>query len=225
MNAGVIGLVEGDFQAVDSFSDTVVEGDRELTRTLDVGRVFSLPSGDIAFEGRAAVERTAERATAELDYGEVRLRETNETETRVTGFVGVPGEFVVTESGAGRFAFDLIARDTGTDVERATFDLDGFLDAHADADVWKAGFSGADGSAESGLFHGSDLLADDDLAHLVRRGDLNQLGLEYGYDEDDLKMTAAKSGYVEVYRPAAFDSADFLAYLLDEVVPHLERSD
>jgi len=225
MNAGVIGLVEGDFQAVDSFSDTVVEGDRELTRTLDVGRVFSLPSGEIAFEGRAAVERTAERATAELDYGEVRVRETDATETHVTRFVGVPGEFVVTESSAGRFAFDLIGRDTGTDVERATFDLDGFLDVHADADVWKAGFSGADGNAESGVFHGSDLLADDDLGDLVRRGSLNQLGLEYDYDEDDLKMTAAESGYVEVYRPAAFESADFLAYLLDEVVPHLEPSD
>ena len=223
MNAGVIGLVQGDFRVVDSFSDAVVENGRELDRILDVERVFSLPSGDAAFEGRAAVERPAARETTELDFGEIRVEETDATETLVTEFVGVPGEFVVVGSGAVAFAFDLVGLDTDTAVERASLDLDGFLAARDDASTWKAGFRGGDGRAESGLLHGDDLLADDDLSSFVRTARLNQLGLEYDYDGRGLKMTAAASGYVEVYRPTDFDSAAFLEYLRAEVVPHLDR--
>jgi hypothetical protein len=34
-------------------------------------------------------------------------------------------------------------------------------------------------------------------------------------------MTASRSGYVEVYRPSAFDSARYLEYLRDEVQPYV----
>lgn len=221
MKGGVIGLARDDFAVVGSFSDTATEGERELRRTLDVGRVFSLPSGDVAFEGRAAVERPLTQERTEIDRGEIRTAETAGTETRTTEFVGVPGEFVVVGSGEGTFAFDLVGLDTGVTIERASFDLDGFLDAHDDASPWRAGFYDSSGNAESGVLHGVDLLGDDELGGLLRQARLNQLGLDYSYDERDLKMTASESGYVEVYRPTEFDSGDFLQYLLDEVVPHL----
>jgi hypothetical protein len=222
MKAGVLGIARDDFEVVDSFSDTVERDERELERVLDVRRVFSLPGGRVAFEGRAAVERVVNRATTELDFGEVRVEETPQTETRVTELVGVPGEFVVAGSGGGTFAFDLVSRDTGADIERASLDLNAFLDAQSDAEPWKAGFCDGSGSCENGILHGTDLLDDERLAELFDGSTLNQLGLDCAYDDRSLKMTAAGSGYVEVYRPSEFETADFLQYLLDEVVPHAE---
>lgn len=220
MKAGVLGIVRDDFEVVDSFSETVERNDRELERVLDVRRVFSLPSGEIAFEGRAAVERVVERTTTELDFGEVRVEETPQTEVRTTELVGVPGEFVVVGSGKGTFAFDLVSRDTGADIERASLDLNGFLDSQADAEPWRAGFYDNDGNCENGVLHGSDLLDDADLGGILRDAELNQLGLDCSYDDRSLKMTASESGYVEVYRPSEFDTEDFLQYLLEAVVPH-----
>jgi len=222
MKAGVLGLVRDDFEVVDSFSETVERDGKELERVLDVRRVFSLPSGEIAFEGRAAVERIVNRTTAELDFGEVRVEETPQTEVRTTELVGVPGEFVVVGSGKGTFGFDLVCRDTGADIERATLDLSGVLDSQADAEPWRAGFYGHDGNCENGVLHGTDLLDDDEVGELLRDAQLNQLGLDCSYDDRSLKMTASESGYVEVYRPSEFDTADFLQYLLETVVPHAE---
>jgi hypothetical protein len=222
MKAGVLGIVRDDFEVVDSFSETVEQDGQELERVLDVRRVFSLPSGEVAFEGRAAVERVVNRTTTELDFGEVRVEETPATETRVTQLAGVPGEFVVVGSGKGTFGFDLVSRDTGADIERASLDLSGFLDAQADAEPWRAGFYDNDGNCENGVLHGTDLLADDELGHVLRDARLNQLGLDCSYGDRSLKMTASESGYVEVYRPSDFDTEDFLGYLLEEVVPRAE---
>jgi hypothetical protein len=222
MKGGVIGVVEGDFRVVDSFSDTVVEGDRELTRCLDIRRVFSLPSGGTAFAGRAAVEYLRRGEATEIDGDEIRVTEGPRKATRHTEFVGVPGEFVVVGSGDGRFAFELIGADTNTTIERATVDVDAFFRDRGSATPWKAGFYGTGDDAVNGVLHGADLRVDHDLDAVLRRSKLNQVGLEYRYDDRDLKMTASRSGYVEVYRPREFGAGDFLEYLLEEIVAYIE---
>jgi hypothetical protein len=222
MNAGVLGVVEGEFRVVDSYQDTVVEDDEELSRYLDVQRVFSLPSGRAAFAGRAASEVLRTRETVDVDRGEIRLGAEARREWRVTEFLGVPGEFVVVGSGDGAFAFELLGLETDTTIQRATLDLDGFFERRDEARPWKAGFFGPDSDAVTGVFHGTDLRDNHDLQALLERSRLNQLGLEYVYDDQDLKMTASRSGYVEVYRPTAFDSGAYLDYLLDDVLPHVE---
>ncbi|WP_157971699.1 hypothetical protein [Halorussus litoreus] len=222
MKAGVLGIVRDDFEVVDSFSDTVESDGHELERVLDVRRVFSLPTGHVAFEGRAAVERVVDSTTTELDFGEVRVEEGSATETRVTEIGGVPGEFVVAGSGKGTFAFDLVTHDTGADIERASLDLDAFLDEQDDAEPWRAGFYGNDGNCENGVLHGTDLLDDPEVGAMLDDAQLNQLGLDCTYGDHDVKLTASESGYVEIYRPSTFDSEEYLQYLLEEVVPHAE---
>jgi len=221
MKAGVLGVVDGDFTALDSVTETVVEDDHELERCLEIDRVFSLPSGEMAFEGRAAAETLEERAETAIDDGEIQVHEQPETRTRYTEFVGVPDEFVVVDNSRGIFAFDLIATQTDTAIDRATVDLDSFFGTRGSARPWKAGFYGTNGNSVSGVFHGEDLRETHDLDSLLTDSSLNQVGLQYGYDGAEVKMTAARSGYVEVYRPTAFDSAAYLSYLDEEIVPHV----
>lgn len=221
MQAGVIGVVDGSFDVVDSFSETVVEGDQELERCLDVKRVFSLPSGQPAFAGHAAHEYRQERESARITGGEVSVVAEPQTGIRHTNFVGVPGEFVVVGSSTGTFAFDLIARDTNTTIERGEVDLDTFFERRDDAAPWKAGFFGDDGDGVSGVLHGSDLRESHDLDDLLDGSSLNQLGLEYSYDNDEVKMTASRSGYVELYQPRELGPKNYLGYLQREILPHL----
>lgn len=222
MQAGVIGVVDGSFDVVDTYADTVREGDTDLRRCLEVDRVFSLPSGDAAFAGRAAREYRRERETARFEGGSVTVSEEPQVATRHTPVAGVPGEFVVVGSGQGEFAFDLVGADTGTAVERATLDLDAFFDRRGDATPWKVGFRHADGDGVSGALHGGDLREDHDLDAVLDGATLTQVGLEYDYDGRALKMTAARSGYVEVYQPRDLDVGTYLAYLREELAPLAE---
>lgn len=222
MKAGVLGVVDGTFRAVDSFTDTVSQDGHDLDRCLTIDRVFSLPGGDMAFAGRAAATTLSDRTTTTIEGGTIHVTEEARPETHHTEFVGVAGEFVAVGSGGGTFAFDLIAEDTNTDVERATLDLDAFFAAHESATAWKAGFHGTGDDGVNGIFHGENLRADLDLDDVLGESSLNQVGLSYRHDGSDVKMTASKSGYVEVYRPRTFDSANYLQYLRDEIVPHVE---
>lgn len=221
MKAGVIGLVDGDFDVVDSLADTVDVDGRTLERCFEIDRVFSTGTGRMAFAGRAAGEFVRDGETPEIDDGEIRLRESPRTETCYTEFVGIPGDFVVVGSGQGTFAFDLIGQETGTTIRRATLDLDGVYNRQNGARPWKAGFYGNGDGGASGIFHGTDLRESHDIDGILRDSTLNQLGLAYEYDTAELKMTASRSGYVEVYQPSEFDSKQYLDYLADDIVPHL----
>jgi hypothetical protein len=219
MKAGVLGVVDGTFDSVDSIRRTVSEDGRDLHSALEIDRVFSLPTGGMAFAGRAAQETLADRSTASISADDIDVTETTRTVTTYTEFVGVPGEFVVVASGDGTIAFDLIAAETGTDIERATLDLDAFFASHGDATPWKCGFYSTGDDGVNGIFHGDDLRENRDLDALLSSSSLNQLGLAYDYGGDEVKMTASSSGYVELYRPAEFDDASYLAYLDAEIRP------
>ena len=222
MKAGVLGVVDGDFDVVDSFSNTVTEDGRELARRLEIRGVFSLPSGEMAFAGRAAEEYVRERETHAIDGGEIEVRAEPQTGTRYTEFVGVPGEFVVVGSGDGEFAFDLVAADTNTDIERATVDLDAFFADHGSARPWQAGFYGPGDDSVTGVVHGTDLRSEYDLDGMLADSSLNQVGLTYDRGGEEVKMMASRSGYVQLYQPRAFGREDYLEYLREEVLSHVE---
>jgi hypothetical protein len=84
---------------------------------------------------------------------------------------------------------------------------------------WKAGFSGTGEHAVTGVFHGENLRESGDIDDRLGSSNLNQVGLSYEYQGTDLKMTAARSGYVEVYQPTTFEEKEYLKYLSDEILP------
>lgn len=220
MKAGVVGIVDGSFDAVDSYAETVTRDGHECERCLEIDRVFSIPSEEMGFAGRAAETARRDETVPSIENGEIQVSERTRPHTRYTEFVGVPGEFVVANSGDGTFAFDLIGADTGTDIERATLDLDGFFRANGAATPWKAGFFGSGDASVNGVVHSQDLRATHDLDEMLADATLNQVGLTYGYDGAEVKMTATRSGYVEVYRPSDFEDGRFLDYLREDILPY-----
>jgi hypothetical protein len=223
MKAGVIGTVEGDFGELNSFETTVEQGDFELKQCIDVRRGFTLPSGVGAYYGQAAMEQIVDEEQVQIEGGEISIYEKPQKTASYTEFLTVPGEVTVVNSGAGSFAFSMIGSETKTNIERAEINLSGFAADHEDdSDPWKVGFYGHMGNAENGVVHGTALLHDDELSGVLHESNLNQLGVEYPYEGQMLKVNMAESGYFEVYQPSNYESKDYLQFILDEMMQYIK---
>lgn len=189
---------------------------------MSVSGVRRTANGTDITEGRAATQSLAERESVQLTADDVVVDGTDDVRTQHTQFASVPGEFVVVENGTATFLFDLIESQTGGAVERATFDLDAFLDGLPDPQLWKVGFYDRDGGAESGVVHGDDVLADGAFGSALESLPKNQVGVDTAFDGTEYKLNVARSGYVEVYRPSDVDTAEYVEFLREVVVPHAQ---
>jgi len=219
MKAGVLGVVDGTFTVVDSFTEAVTEDGHELERCLTIDRVFSLPSGEMAFEGRAAADAIATETATTIETGDIYVDERERTVTRFAEFVGIPGSSSSSTAVTGPSrSISSGGRRTRASSGRRSISTSSSRPGRSDAvESW---FYGPAETDVNGVFHGADLR--DEMGDVLETSSLNQIGLSYEHDGDDVKMTATRSGYVELYRPASFDSAEFLEYIRDEILPSLE---
>lgn len=221
MKAGVIGKVDGGFSRITEHSETRVEQDVELTNCIELIRTISLPDGMEASWGRAAIQRLDEIKEQGIKDGSIEVYEAQEKITKVTEFLSVPGEFVIVANGGGTFAFDLIGRQTDTLIERSELDLVEFDEDHSDANIWMRGFYGVSGNANNGIVYGNNLKKDSDFADIFASTNMNQVGLEYIYQDTPLKVRMSESGYVEVYQPSSFEVEEYLQFVLDEILEYV----
>lgn len=220
MKRGVLGLMRQDLPPLQSYRETRTADGVELRDQISVSGVRRTANGTDITEGRAATQSLAERESVQLTDDDVVVDGTDDVRTRHTQFASVPGEFVVVENSRGTFLFDLIESQTGGTVDRATLDLDAFLDALPDPQLWKVGFYDRDGGAESGVVHGDDVLDDGAFGAALESLPKNQVGVDTTFDDTEYKLNVARSGYVEVYRPSDVDTAEYVEFLREVVVPH-----
>ncbi|MEA5387269.1 hypothetical protein VB779_09525 [Haloarculaceae archaeon H-GB11] len=199
------------------------EGDVTLDRGIEVREVFGTSGGIRGYYGRAAKEEVEEVVDYDIGDGSITERTSTETTTHYTEFVFVPGSFAIVDNSSGVFAFDLLGRETDSLIERAEIRLNSFIeDRHDESDLWQLGFYGTGGNAEKGVVYGSGVLDDAELGSVLGISEKNQVGLDYTYAGDEVKMTVAKSGYVDVYQPSNYDSKEFVDYVADEILPYAE---
>lgn len=222
MDAGVIGKVNGQFDALESFQDSRQDGSTELRRGLEVRQRIPGPNGSEAFRGRAAIQRVENKESIEFEGEKIIATEKPGKTTVYTEFLAVPGEFVVVSSGSGEFAFNLIQEQTNTDIERGSIDIFRFAEEHGHAEPWQVGFYGTGGNAQKGVVYGEDVLSDGDIGSALSNAKKNQFGLEYEYDGQSVKMTVTESGYLRIFQPSNFDSKDLAQFVADEILHHVE---
>jgi len=233
MRAGIIGIPDYDFGPVDSTIETNNVGDETLRACLEVRNTQEDAFGGYTLQtGRAAIEEleTEERISIRENAASVTAREESVTRTKYTEFALVPGEFAAVESGRGAFAFDLIGGETDVaSIKRGEIDLMSFADSFEgdsrpeNAQPWQVGFYGNAGGAEKGVVYGDGVFDDRDLGEVLKQCPKNQLGLIIEpEDDEEIQMTATRSGYVEVYQPSNYDALDFSEFVIEYVLPHVE---
>ncbi|RBI59994.1 hypothetical protein DMJ13_20115 [halophilic archaeon] len=221
MKAGVLGVGQGEFGEVESTFEEIHQDGYTFKQCLEIQQSDTTDKGRKVQIGEAATQRIENKETITItDDNGITASEAPEKDTRFTEFLAVPDEFVVVKSGSGTFAFNLIQQQyPGSNIERAELDLNEFAEDYYEAsNPWKVGFYGNLGNAEKGVVYGEDVFGDDEIGEVLDRSQLNQLGLQYEYEDQPLKMTMAESGYVEVYSPSNFDEFDYVDYIADEIL-------
>lgn len=222
MKAGVIGMVNGDFNRIKPLYDTFTQNEIKLERGIEiVNDSITLSDGSSAIYGRAAMQRLKEKKSVQIREGSIGEHKEPEPEALYTEFLSLPGDVVIVNSSSGMFAFDLIGAQTNTLIERAGFEIEEFVETHQREHFWQARFKNNVGNAENGVVYGNDVLNDSDLDHVLGNSKISQVGLDYIYKEDEIKITVTESGYINLYNPSNYESKEFLQYFKDELIGYV----
>ena len=226
MRAGVIAVVESDELLNEFQNEVLLNDDRSfsnLKQSIQIRQELELDDGRHAQIGRAAIEDIHEVENVTInESGEISTRTIEEKFTRYTEFVFVSNSFISVESSSGEFLFDLLNNQLGIDVNRVDINLDKLASDHEDALTWKVGFNDRGSNAENGIVHGDDVFQDPEVGDVLGASNKNQLGLEYEYRSDIIKVFLTESSYIEVYQPSNYDTKDFVQFVENEIL-HLTQ--
>lgn len=207
-----------------SLPDEVEE--EHLKLGLDIVNTAKTADGREAQIGQAASEQLSENETIRINESGISKYVSEDVTAQYTEFVYLPGSFVAVDSRAGGFAIDLINKYTPVKARPSKIDLEEYLtnlmgEKDESLDTWKIGFYGGHGLADNGVVHGSNLLNDGSMLDILDNNRKNQLGIEYEYNSNLLKIFVTESGYVEVYQPSNFESGKFASFIDSEIKPYL----
>lgn len=227
MKKGAIGRVIGDYDSIDTEEFPLTEHRRgeTLRKSLRVGAAKTDFAGNAVVEGQAAHQddATVKRVDIDDDGRIVEREEEIEKITETAEFLSISGEYVVAQSTQDDWLFPLVGTATDTTIKEAQIDMDGLIEANPEAHYWMAGIYNRPGDVESSEGFGEgDVFEDEEFGEEYRKSDKNRIGMEFEFEDRDMKIIVTESGYVQVYRPSDFTSLEFKR-LIDEVIwPHVQ---
>jgi hypothetical protein len=222
MKSGVIGLVDGNGQELESFEKTNEKNDEILKACVEILRSQTSYRNNLTIQfGRAAIEKPTTQDSINIFDGSISVSESTSIETLYTEFIFVPGEFTVVSNGSGTFAFDLFTTNLpGVDVDRGKIDLNPHVESVPEGVPWQVGFYGNVGEAEKGTIYGDNVLRDERMGPVVQSSQKNQIGLTIENNSETIKYTITESGYIEIYQPSNYEEQEFTAFIQDHVLPY-----
>lgn len=218
MKAGIVGLLNSVEAPIDKVIGTANRDGIDYQYCIKPDDTFRPDGlGKPVQTGEAALE-IPEQVDQKLIENDDIIEETRtKTRTIHTHWLLIPDEIAVIENSDGQFFYDLLGAEFNCDANRAKLDLTSMRSDYEDTALWQAGFYDRLGTAQKGVVYGEDVLDDEDIGDPLRDAQINQLGLEYEYDGNQMKITLTESGYIEVYQPTEFDSGEFATYLQNQI--------
>jgi len=222
MEAGILGLLNAPTETIEQFNGHVTQDGIDYQYSVVPQQSLHHPSLNKSIQtGHAAMEVPKETEEINITDGEISQDTGITTNTKYTNWFLLPGDLLVVENSTGRFLYELIASELGWQVDRAELDLTTMTADYEETEVWQVGFYDHLGTAQKGVVYGDDVVDDQDIGDALADARVNQLGLDYPYQQDSIKVTLTESGYVELYQPSSYDTADFAAYLHDEIQQYI----
>lgn len=96
------------------------ENGTDLTDQIEVTGVTRTADGTDINRGHAAREKLASSRRVTLDGDRITVEDDADITTAYTEFAAIPGRIVIVSSKQGRFLFDLLGDETGTEISRDT---------------------------------------------------------------------------------------------------------
>lgn len=235
MRAGKLGVVTegaltsiGDAERVGSEERLIDGEERTFTRALStdatVQATLSNAGRIAAATGHALCDVERERETYSERRGIVRVRETTQRHRLGTRFAavtdtGARSGFALCDSGAGTFAFDfLAAAQDHCRLEPADIDLAGWLTDHPGYEAHQVGRNEYDEDGTVSIDWFERAVSHDRALALLNRTE--PLTLDVTSTDEQLRVFIAQSGWIEVYAPSDIETAAFLEFVGDEILPY-----
>lgn len=228
MQSGILHLMDGDMGKIHSFNRTIDKRGFDAKICLDITQEFTNNAGEtIVYQGQAAEEFVTESDSVDVDEetDSISVSQVPQLNWRHTNFLYTPEGILVIESSSGDFLTTLLKEKFDVGVEKAQIHLSAYQsfleDTRDDVEPWKIGFYGHEGNADNGVVHGRDLQGDETLGALLSDNEINQLGLEFKKENARVKLFVAESGYLEIYQPSDIGDDGFIAFIEEDIMPHL----
>lgn len=113
-----------------------------------------------------------------------------------TSFWLSPDDFIVVKNSKGVFAFDIIERAIGGDVEDMQFDLQGVIDQYPGQ--WMGTFDDRPDNVNGGTLFGEEIESDSEIGDAYQNSSKNQIGVEIPYNGKDYKVRVGNQ-FVQLY--------------------------
>jgi len=222
MKSGKLALLDSDeMELTESYAEHDLPDKSpfdNVSATITVEETFKLGQGRECYVGTAAEEVVESEDTNEiLGPGDISEESTPVKRTLTTNFLLLPDEFIIVENSSGEFLHPLLREFGNHTAFPAEIDLDGFLN-EVDGDFWKVGFEERADGAENGVLHGESVLSDSTFGDVVGKSPKNQVGIDFEYGQEFIKLFVTSSGYVEVYQPSSFETDQFATFVADRVL-------
>ncbi|WP_439028434.1 hypothetical protein [Haloarchaeobius sp. DT45] len=225
MKSGSLAIIQDQGKELETYRRNLTRDGFEVEDFLEVRQKYTDLNGDIlGISGRAALQIPEETESVEIDDGSISVAKVPEIGWVYTDILYVPDEFVIIGSGVKNPVISLIEEAMDGHVEKAEIDLRKHSEYLQDevgkenVNPWKIGFYGKSGNANNGVVHGDQLLEDSDLGSILQQTIPNQLGFSFPRDGRKMKTFVTESGYVEVYQPDNFDTAEYLQFIRSDIL-------
>jgi hypothetical protein len=231
MNSGYVAVLDQSFAGDDlEASGQATTGDEYVWYATPTGTNRTTLNKGTADESQVGIYtgrvlwRTTEEAETHYVSGEKIRRGVEErTTTHAAEFVAMPAKGLALLSDESMVWY--VERLLPCRVSLPEIDIRGYVQDHEEnAQQWGTGFAGRLPDSDSGdgvrkgAVYGDDVKQDPQLGEDVRRGYLNQVGVDYPWRHHQLTAYLAESGYVAAWADD-ITTAETMAWLAEEVAP------
>ncbi|KOX91994.1 hypothetical protein AMS69_15725 [Haloarcula rubripromontorii] len=152
-------------------------------------------------------EKFVTREGVIVDNSDVSIGEREETTWVWTEFWLSRDDFMIVKNSDGIFAFDLVERATGSDIDRVSFDLEDIVSDYSGQ--WMGSIENRPDNVQSATLYGDDIEDDGDMGDAFLNSSKNQIGPWINYNGQELKVRVG-GDWFQVLKPGDYTREQYL---------------
>jgi hypothetical protein len=195
----------------ETYSDFIEETNgSDLRSCVNVTNTLQTNIGTVK-AGIAAEEHYVDRRGLQIN-GDISIKLKEVKEERWTRYWIADNEYLVVQNKDGRFAYDLIHRITGADVNKISIDISEIIRDYPGQ--WMGSFGNRSSNVNSGTLYGDDIENDTDLGQAYRNSNKSTIGVKIGYNGDNLMLRIGESWF-QIVSPGDYTRKEYLNFFED----------
>lgn len=161
--------------------------------------------------GIAAEEYYVDQRNLQIN-GNISIKTEEVKQERWTRYWLADNNYLVVQNKEGRFAYDLVHRITGADVNKIDINIPRIIRDYPGQ--WMGSFGNRSSNVNSGTLYGDDIENDTELGQAYRNSNKSTIGVKMGYNGDNLMLRIGESWF-QIVSPGGYTRKDYLEFFED----------